>query len=409
MSNALAIAAVTETIRSLLATGLQFVNEDSVSTKPPDKARDPNDNSDQINLFLYHVLPNAAWRNMDLPKQTRPGETSPPALALDLDYLITAYGSNDHKLLGESMLVMHDTPLLSPDVIASAFPNSGVELQFERVRITLQPLSLEDMYRLWNGFQTQYRVSAAYRVSVVLIESQRSSKAPLPVLKRGKDDQGVHSVASASSSLSALVFPLGQSSAMLGDSLTIQGQNLSPANTTVRFTHAADPLVQELKAHPVVLTPSAGNKAGELTVVLPNDAAAMSVWVPGFYTLSLVIQRPGLPAWTTNELPLGIAPRITRDLAHLAAPGTLTLTSSPRTGANQRVYLIFGDKQIPATTITNPADLTKPTEIAFDVPAMDNGKYVVRLRVDGVDSFPVIQTGTPPKPDFDPNQIVEIP
>ena len=402
MSNSLAIAAVTETMRKMLTTGLGFANEDSVSTKPPDKARDPNDNSDQINLFLYHVLPNAAWRNMDLPKQTRPGETSQPALALDLDYLITAYGDNDHKLLGQAMLAMYDTPLLSPDAIAAAFPDSGVELQFERVRITLQPLSLEDMYRLWNGFQTQYRVSAAYRVSVVLIESTRAAKAPLPVLRRGKDDQGVQSVASASPALTALVLPAGQSSALLGDVITIQGTNLSVADTTVLFSRSA-------ASPPISLTPAAGTRPGELTVTLPNDAAAMSAWVPGFYTLSLAIQRPGLPTWTTNELPLGIAPRITRDLAHLAVPGTLTLTSSPRVDPKQRISLVFGSAQIPAGAITNPLDLTKPSSIAFTVPATPNGSYVVRLRVDGVDSIPVIQTGVPPKPAFDPNQIVVIP
>lgn len=401
MSTALAIAAVTETIRKLLATGLGFVNEDSVTTEPPDTARESGDTSDQINLFLYHLLPNAAWRNMDPPLQTRPGETSPPALALDLDYLITAYGDNDHKLLGQAMLVLYDTPLLSRDAIAAAFPDSGLENQFERVRITLQPLSLEDMYRLWNGFQTQYRVSAAYRVTVILIDSTRAANAPLPVLKRGKDDQGVQSVASSGASLTALVLPANQSSAMLGDTIAIRGQNLTLAGTSVVFSNPAN--------GPITLAPAPGSKAGELSVTLPNDAAAMSAWTPGLYTVSLSIQMPNLPPWTTNELPLSLAPRITRSPGHLAVPGTLTLTSAPRLGAKQRVFLILGSRQIPAGTITNPADTTQPTSVDFALPAMDNGSYLVRLRVDGVDSIPVIQTGLPPKPAFDPNQIVGIP
>jgi hypothetical protein len=41
------------------------------------------------------------------------------------------------------------------------------------VRVTLQPLSLEEMSRLWSTFQTQYRLSVAYEVSVVLIDSAR--------------------------------------------------------------------------------------------------------------------------------------------------------------------------------------------------------------------------------------------
>jgi hypothetical protein len=43
--------------------------------------------------------------------------------------------------------------------------------QVERVRITLQPLTLEEVAKLWNVFQTPYRISVAYEVSVVLIES----------------------------------------------------------------------------------------------------------------------------------------------------------------------------------------------------------------------------------------------
>src|SRR5712692_7317906 len=118
MSNALAIAAVTATLSSLLqnvnqGTGLSGV---SISTKPPDKARDSN-NGNQLNLFLYQILPNAAWRNMDIPQRMRSGETSIPPLALNLYYMLTAYGtSNDdllsHRLLGHAMNILYDHAIL---------------------------------------------------------------------------------------------------------------------------------------------------------------------------------------------------------------------------------------------------------------------------------------------------------
>jgi len=45
----------------------------------------------------------------------------------------------------------------------------------------------------------------------------------------------------------------------------------------------------------------------------PERLAAIGSVARGFlYTVSLVVKRPSLPAWTTNELPLGIAPLITR-------------------------------------------------------------------------------------------------
>jgi len=61
MSNALAITAVTAALRELLTAGL--TNElagGSVTTKPPDKARDSNSATNQVNLFLYNVSYDAA-------------------------------------------------------------------------------------------------------------------------------------------------------------------------------------------------------------------------------------------------------------------------------------------------------------------------------------------------------------
>ena len=90
MSNALAIAAVTRTLRILVDTA---VHEDAPDTIPPDvkptntievttlpldKARDSNATTNQVNLYLYHTVPNATWRNMDLPPQARPGDISLP-------------------------------------------------------------------------------------------------------------------------------------------------------------------------------------------------------------------------------------------------------------------------------------------------------------------------------------------
>src|SRR5215469_6459011 len=134
---------------------------------------------------------------MDIPQRVRPGETGMTPLALDLHYLMTAYGREndasqpfDHHLLGKAMSVLHDHALLGPDEIRLAFPGSGLESQADRVRITLQPLSVEDISKLWMGFATQYRVSVGYDVSVALIDSTQSARTPLPVLARGAQDKG---------------------------------------------------------------------------------------------------------------------------------------------------------------------------------------------------------------------------
>src|SRR5947207_13778013 len=88
------------------------------------------------------------------------------------------------------MSALHDHAVLLLDDIAQANPKSELQNQIDRVRITLQPLSVEEIFRLWSGFQSQYRVSVAYEVAVVLIESTQRTRTSLPVLRRGSDNRG---------------------------------------------------------------------------------------------------------------------------------------------------------------------------------------------------------------------------
>ncbi len=191
MSNSLAIAAVTTTLRNIIARGIgDELGSGSVTTRPPDKARENGESSNQINIFLYHTLPNSALRNQDIPSRVKPGETGKLPLALNLYYLITAYGQDNddilgHRLLGAAMRVLHDAAILKPGDIKAALSESNLHQQIERIRITPQSLSLDDVSKLWTTFQTQYRISAAYEVSVILIDSSLPVKAPLPVLTRG--------------------------------------------------------------------------------------------------------------------------------------------------------------------------------------------------------------------------------
>src|SRR5687768_9928074 len=122
MSNALAIAAVTSTMRFLLENAIQpdsALSGTLVTTKPPDKARGTNTGG-QLNLFLYQPQPHASFRNSEIPHRATPGETGVPPLALNLFYLATAYGEEQrtdeevmsHHLLGMAMRVLHDHPLL---------------------------------------------------------------------------------------------------------------------------------------------------------------------------------------------------------------------------------------------------------------------------------------------------------
>jgi hypothetical protein len=400
MSSVLAIAATTRTLRNLLLAQMPMLDADlgdlEVTLQPPDTARKGISKA-QLNLFLYQVVHNAAWRNLDMPGQVRPGESAPPALPLTLHYLLTAWGrgenDNDatsHRVLAAAMSTLHDRPVLDGNDIRNALPDNDLADQVERVRITPLPQSIEELSKLWTAFQTNYRVSSAYEATVVLIDSHATARAPLPVLKRGPQDQGVTAIASAAPMLETLAYPRPQVAARLGEAIVLGGRQLTTDHATARFSSL------RLDA-PVDVAPLAGEAAGSLRVLLANDADAAARWAPGIYTVALLVQPTGLPALLSNELPLVLAPTIT--VSPLAAPAgdlALTLTCLPRIRDGQRVLLLFGDRAVAPQAISNPADLHQPTALTFQVPAVGAGRYTVRLRVDGADSIPVDFSGAVP-------------
>jgi len=421
MSNALAIAAATATLRNLLLGQVPVIDEAlselAVTTQPPDLAR-KNVTSAQLNLFLYETVLAAAWRNQDLPSQVRPGEAGYPPLALSLRYLLTAYGHGDsdndslsHRVLGGAMGVLNDHPLLGSAEIAAALVGNDLGGQIERVRITPHPIGVEEMSKLWTIFQTQYRLSVAYEVGVILIDSRRPVRAPLPVIKRGSSDQGVVAVAGLVAALDRLLMPRSQSAVRLGEDAILSGANLTTVDVTAVFSGAYPPdaaTPQDEVTVPVVDT-GQPDELGLHIRDVAEDPAALSLWHPGVYMVRLVQTRPDLPPASSNALPLALAPRIT--VAPLAAsPGDLVLTLScePRIRPGQRVALIFGDRRVGPDTMTNPPDQTQPTQLTFTVTDVVEGAYLVRLRVDEVDSIPVVHAGTPPVASFDAAQTVTV-
>jgi hypothetical protein len=409
MSNSLAIAAVTTTLQSILFKGVTTeadLNDTTVTTLPLDRARGNNSNN-QLNLFLYQIARNAAWANRPMPGQVQSGETGIPPLPLNLYYLLTAFGrDNDalqplgHQLLGKAMSIMHDHPVLSSDEIRAAtiasIPGNDLDRQLERIRITFQPLTLEDISKLWTGFATQYRLSAAYEVEVALIESTRPSRTPLPTLTRGPNDSGVTSQPDLSSplpSLNQLTLPNNQPSARLNDILTLGGNHLDGTNIGAVFNH-------RLWTAPIDVGPLPGGTPAQVQVRIPN---APAVWPAGFYTVALMVQRPGESyRRPTNELSFSIAPAMT--IAPAAAPAgdiTYSATCTPEIKPEQRASLLLGDQVVIADLHALQTNI-----LTFGAKGVSKGAYFVRLRVDGVDSLLINRAVTPPV--FDQTQKVTV-
>jgi hypothetical protein len=420
MSNATAIAAVTGALCSLfgkIATLQSALADLKVTAVPPDQAGTDVTHS-SLNVFLYQVTTNAAWRNMNVPRQNLPGSTaSPPpdvpSVALDLNYVITAYGrENDdtlaHVALAEVVSLLADNASLPPQLIQQAAVNAaitGIDLhqQLERVRLTPKPLTVEETSKLWTIFQAKYRISVSYQASVVLIDSAQASRAPLPVIA-----PTVAAVIGppAFPTLTAVTPPNGQPSARLGDRVVLSGYSLdgSNDNLVVMFQSA-------LVAAPLTTAVVTARSATSISVQLPNDATAQASWPAGPYLVSINRNDPppaggGTPEnRTSNALPIVLAPTIV-SIQSPAAPRTSTSTigivCSPEVWPQQRLSLVVANSEVPI-----PAVASTTANLSFPVPGLPPGTFFVRLRVDGVESL-LVSFSQPPLA-FDSTQQVTLP
>ena len=430
MSNDKAIASATATLRNLLING---VGISDVTVRPLDLAR-KNLSGDSVNLFLYQTTINPAWRNQDMPRQVKAGETGQPPLPLCLNYLVTAYAGNEtetksQELLGRAMSVLHDHPVLDADEIKATLgevPDGNLHEQLERVRITPQTLSLEEMSKLWAAFQTNYRLSAAYQLSVVLIESTRPTRSPLPVLTRGQDDRGVRTLLGGLPLLEELRCPLrgtfdltiqptsesikatkSIAAAQLGDQFALLGQNFAGDSVRVSWQHQstgqkfAAPVVLAADSFIIARLPQPNDLSDPQDPQSPKmDDACLA----GFYLITVSVKRGDIES-SSNALMLPVAPAISIAPTNATAGDIdLTVTATPKIHVGQRASLLFRDSEMIAAAVTQPESNLKFK--LKNVPKSNPGEFFVRLRVDGVDSVPIDRQSTTPK--FAASQILQV-
>ncbi|MFH0245614.1 Pvc16 family protein [Streptomyces sp. HK10] len=191
MSNALAIATVTQALALLIEHNLQPEIDMQVAVKterPPAEATDDA----TITVFLHQVTPNASRRNDDLPTRAPDGTLlKRPAAALDLHYLISAYG-NEAELVGQRLIgcvvrTLHEFPVLPVELIEEAaqrpyLAGSDLAEAVQRVRFTPTRMDIDETSRLWGMLhQTPYSLSVAYQAALVLIEGREQPVVPRPV------------------------------------------------------------------------------------------------------------------------------------------------------------------------------------------------------------------------------------
>ncbi|HJP89010.1 MAG TPA: DUF4255 domain-containing protein [Candidatus Limnocylindrales bacterium] len=411
MSTALAVAGVTAVLRGVLAAWLADQNaatalggaNPEVSAVAPDTIELTGANaSPRLNLFLHHVSRNVGWGNVDLPSTSGAGERSAsPPLALDLHYLLTAYGPAELQaevLLGFGMQRLHMVPVLGRSDIEARLPTrlrgSALGRQVELIKITPEPIGTEELSKLWTALQAHYRPSAGYQVSVVLIEAPQAGRAPKPVLSRGPRDawgreRGVIVAPGLDPGLPVLISIEGGTApgaAMLGQQVDLVGENLAGTSPTVILESRVLGIRREI---PV----SAGTPQGVVRFTVPNASVQLAA---GVYTVRVRLTPPGAagPA-ETNELALSLLPQIltatTPVTPNAQGIARIDLSVRPQVRPFQQAALLIGGRSVPSDPHATPT-----ANLTFRVPAAVADSYLVALRVDGLETPRLDRSATPP-------------
>ncbi|MGW2723420.1 DUF4255 domain-containing protein [Streptomyces sp. NPDC001492] len=377
MSDALALAAVTETLRAVLHDAIRPIVPGAEVTirHPSDVAGTADGATAVLNLFLHRTGVDPAWRNTD-PVGAHPGESRHPALPLVLHYVFTAHaplGENStvpERLLGAAMAALHERPELRADDLRTAADFSDLHLQQEPVRVTPALMTADEMCRLWTALGHGYRLSVAYEARVVLIDSAMPGRAPLPVLRRGATGTGSEAMPTAAGwPVLQAVLP---SVAAPGSDIVLSGSGFQTGTPSVRLTHP-------LLGGPVVL-PARADGATAVRATLGDELGA------GLWSAVLVLAGPDGSERTTAPRHFHIAPRITSALPLTGARDeegavVLTVQCAPAVHAGQRAELLVADRPVPAEPFTRATGTLR-----FRLAAGAAGRYPLRLRVDGVDS-----------------------
>jgi hypothetical protein len=436
VSSFLAIGGVSSTLRGLLQDRMQLPtgvtrNDLRITVSTPQEDDDDDADGPRINMFLYRTTENPALKNQMIPGEGHPGEYGHPPLSLVLHYLLTAYGTTDdngvvnetlaHFLMGSAMRVMHDYPIITESLLTVNSPateilHESLRGEHERIKVCLDPISLEDLSKVWTALTRPYRLSAAYTVSVVQIESRRIRTLAAPVLTRR-----IHMAVTRRPEIKRVYRspvapgdPIGNIHAQIGQMLTIEGANFIAARTWVKLG----------TLEPIGVTPFSDT---EVRIVIPDNTYPVDAdhalprpipladqLRPGALDVVVLTRRPtevvegGLDhgvltldnrSQSSNHSVFLLAPEINVvNPPNVASGGllgaTLTVTGVRLFESGTKSVVLVGDVVLPvidADPVGNPQQdhsvHVSLSALANAVPPVPAGTYAVRVMVNGVQSL----------------------
>jgi hypothetical protein len=391
-----AINGVSLTLRKLLLDRMEFTPANlavTISTPFVEANQNPTGGNttpegERINLFLYQVSENPFVKNQDLPNNRGSRGTLP--LSLNLHYLITAYGSTlqngthideskAQQLLGSAMRVLNDYPIITESLVTTRLSPVGQTIldmalrgQYETIKLCLDPISIEDLTKIWTALTVPYRLSVAYSVSVVQIESQQSRSFPQLVGEPPRGGPFITVLPMQTPFIEGVtVRAVGDPPDVehtapylhVGDTLIIKGQNFGTDDVLVILNGLEIPVRPQSGQRIEIVIPDDSYSFQGTTYTIPTDQRLQ----PGLLVIEVKVAPPGLPeaAVRSNQAAAMLTPFV-QTITPLPAtqPRTLRLNGTRLYADELRCESIVGRITIPSSAYVSRA----PTQIELTLP-----------------------------------------
>lgn len=143
-----------------------------VSLRNPEEMGERNEQG--LSAWLYRVTRDEDRLN-DPPERLSPFLSRRPPLPLRLHYLFTPVvdpttannAEVEQSVLGKVLQSLHGHALFTGADLAGDFSGTSTE-----IRTRLEPMSLEDITRIWNALEQPYHLSVSYEATLVRIDSE---------------------------------------------------------------------------------------------------------------------------------------------------------------------------------------------------------------------------------------------
>jgi hypothetical protein len=125
-----------------------------------------SDTSVRVLILLYRASMNQHLRNVG---RTTDPRMRPVPLSVDLHYLVSFWaksGENEQLVLAWTMRQLHDVPVLDGSILSREAAWTADDL----IQLIPEEIETEEMMRIWDTLEPNYRLSLSYIARVVRID-----------------------------------------------------------------------------------------------------------------------------------------------------------------------------------------------------------------------------------------------